>query len=166
MLLDVERDYALLEREDRTMDGRLIARYRNEEFRHCVEPGVWLPTRCTASFFTPPRTFDTFEEMPVQEVVMELKKVGFGRRKTKFTLLEAEKYSQPGTMVFGDQVTRISADGLEVPVILTVGADEEVLRRAVEIGRGTENTTYIIILFGVLLGTPIALAVWKRVRKG
>src|SRR5438034_74655 len=46
MLLDSNHSYVPLEREDRSADGQLIARYGVQEWKYFADVAIWLPAKC------------------------------------------------------------------------------------------------------------------------
>jgi hypothetical protein len=160
MLLDSERGYALAEREDRSADGQLIARFRNGQWKYFGDAAMWLPGRSLVSYFTGPHSFDTFAEEPVLELTLTLNTAQFSDREAEFTLSKTAKYSVGGTWILDDAITETTDIGTETAAILTVAADGSLLRGSIPQTFGYRRLWIAMVLF-ILAFPTVLFFIWR-----
>ena len=85
-LLDAKHGYAVAEREEWTAAGERIVHIHSDGWKYYAVPGVWLPERCVAAYYTSPFRLDNFSDQPVLTVTHELKAVEFGKKDISFNL--------------------------------------------------------------------------------
>jgi RNA polymerase sigma factor (sigma-70 family) len=85
-LLDARHGYQVAEREEWTAAGEHIGRIQSDGWKFYQGPGIWLPSRCVATYYTHPWRLDEFSDQPVHISTHELKRVEFGKKDIPFAL--------------------------------------------------------------------------------
>jgi carboxypeptidase Q len=85
MLLDAKHGYGIAEREEWNAGGQRIGHLRSEEWKFYESAGIWLPSRCVATYYARPRVFVAeYSEQSIHFVTNELKYVEFGKKDISF----------------------------------------------------------------------------------
>ena len=90
LLLDAKHGYAVAERDEWTAAGQHIGHIVSEDWKFYDAPGIWLPGRCVASYYTEPYGLKDFAKEPVHTETHELKRVEFGTKEIAF------RFDRPG----------------------------------------------------------------------
>lgn len=154
MLLDSNHSYFPLEREDRSADGGLIARYGVEEWKYFADVTLWFPTKCVVSYFTNAFQPESVLRSPVQTIQINLKNAEFTARKTEFVLINTAKYRVAGTEVHDETISN-SVDGVRRPVMLTIAADGTLLNEAIPVKISGNRRSLILIVLFILAAPPV-----------
>lgn len=164
LILDAGHRYALVGREDRTENGKLIARYSVGEMKFFEDVRMWLPERCVVAYYTNPYILDKFSEQPVRTVEFRLAVAEFTDREIEFALIKTEKYGTAGTWVLDDRITEPTPSGLETPVIFTVAADGNLVREnTLSVLPSQGMRVFWILLIGAILAVPLVFLLILRV---
>jgi hypothetical protein len=99
LVLGINYGYGMLEREERTFDGRLIARTETHDWKYYDSAGIWLPSRCDISWFTGETTLQGFADQPLHVITADLAKADFNQKRPKALFTLTPKYTQPGTII-------------------------------------------------------------------
>ncbi len=91
LLLDAQHGYAVSERDEWTAAGEHISHIVSEDWRFYEGPGIWMPSRCVASYYTEPYGLKDFSKEPVHTETHELKRIEFGKKEIAFS------FDRPGT---------------------------------------------------------------------
>lgn len=162
LLLDANHGYAPVEREDRTADGQLIARYKVEQWKFFEAPGIWLPEKCSIAYFTGPYSLDQFAPDPIQIVKLELKLADFEAREETFVLIEDPNYRVAGNEVHDETIYNVE-DGIRRPVALTIAADGRLIKSgAYTVNIGSRKMMIALVL--VTLAIPPIIYVLRNFR--
>jgi carboxypeptidase Q len=86
LLLDPKHGFGVAEREEWNVAGQRIGNMQSEDWKFYKDAGLWLPSRCVASYYARPRIFvSEYSEQPIHFVTNELKRVEFGEKAIPFT---------------------------------------------------------------------------------
>jgi hypothetical protein len=171
LVLSPKYGYGVVQREERTPDGKLIARTESRDWKFYQAAGIWLPTHCVKNWFAGQTTLSDFSDDPKETVESELKSVEFYQIwNVPFTLA----YTNPGTVIadyspdmrtdkfFGTYT--VAADGS-----LHGGVVDSLVRQAAA-HRERLAHRRVIRLFGIgfsvlALGSTLAIMLFVRRRK-
>ena len=78
-LLDPRHGYGVAEREEWTAAGQRIVRIQSEDWKYYESVGIWLPSRCVASYYAHPLTLSEFSDQPILTITHQLRLVEFGQ---------------------------------------------------------------------------------------
>jgi len=90
-LLDPKHGYGVAEREEWTAAGQRIVRIQSSDWKFYEGAGIWLPSRCVATYYTSPYWLNDFSDQSVLTVTNELKLVEFGKKNIPFVLGGADR---------------------------------------------------------------------------
>ena len=126
LTLDPKYGYGVTKREEWTAAGEQIVEVIADQWKHFENAGVWLPQKCTESYYTYPSGYSSFTRQPMLTYSLRLKHANFSHQKDfKYAL----DYKRPGTLV----VDRTTVDARQSPghqVSYEVSADGSELRRS------------------------------------
>lgn len=111
---DPSRGYAVVRRQERYDEGRVIVRVTNDDFQRVKGRDVWLPYTSKIEFFTWPSIFGEFLKTPLFLRNYQVSKVDTSPiSDDRFSL----NYTQPGAEVFGDvdDIPAVKKDKPEPP---------------------------------------------------
>ena len=164
-LLDPRHGYGVAEREEWTAAGQRIVRIQSEDWKYYESVGIWLPSRCVASYYAHPLTLSEFSDQPILTITHQLRLVEFGQKSIQFAL----DYKKAGSFI----IDRTLPEALAAPdrrVIYTVAADGTLLRGiAVNVSRELNRRWFVfwfIVINVVVLGAFIIAKVRTARKQG
>ena len=162
-LLDPKRGYAVVEREEWTATGKLVARIVSDDWQHYPGPDLWLPGRSVVSYYTEPHQLDKFSDRPIRTVTNQLQRVEFGQKEIQFVL----NSTQPGAFI-NDRTTREARSAPDHQVVSIVAGNGTVVRQPDHAGsvtprhpkQGKHFLAWLTIVGAAMLGS--LLFFWQK----
>jgi len=155
VLLDPEKGYAVIQREERTPNGDRLLRVAPSQWEYYKDPGIWLPKRSVVTYERSPISLEPFGSNGVKTVIHELKMVKFDSAKTVFGLL----YTNPGTAVV-DRTVPEARTQPDHKLAYRIPASESDLRRAA--GSNRNRFLLVIVIFNCVLLAVFALSARRK----
>ncbi len=168
LLLDPNRGYAVIEREDSTPGGKLIFRARSDHWKFYSKGGVWLPGRIVQEFYANRWELRDFSDHPRLTAVYRLLDATFGRDEhTQFNLLA--EYKKPATWLC-DYTAPGASTAYDGYISYHVDVDGKLTRRSVfqilaEVHDWGGLTRTVAIILAVL-ALPLMVFALVRLRAG
>jgi carboxypeptidase Q len=108
LLVDPKYNYAVVEREEWNALGKRVGHILSGDWKFYKEPGLWLPSRCVATYYARPRYFETgYSEKPIHAVTNSLTLASFEAKPISFSF--APKKAAPDLFAITDSTNSVPA---------------------------------------------------------
>jgi hypothetical protein len=158
-LLDPNRGYAVVEREERTAAGKRLLHLTTDGWKQYESADVWLPERCVESNFTDAWSPSKSVGTPALTYTIQLTLAEFGQQHDVAVALD---YKKPGTIVH-DRTAVEARSRTNHELTYTVAADGATLLRGTQLARNeTQGGRSVWIWINVTILAVIATAFLVR----
>jgi hypothetical protein len=165
LTLDPQYGYGVVEQETYTQSGQRIERVEAEQWKYYADAGIWLPGRCTESFYMDRMRYADFSQNPRLVSISELNEIRFNAPQNQQYALN---YTRAGSII-GDRTLPAAETDPQHQVGYIVAANGSLLRDVaddvlVDIKSGGRNRFFTILLMA-LMSVPIILTLRRRFKK-